>query len=224
MKERLDDQTIALRVAKEFQDGWYINLGLGIPTLCGNFIAEDKLVFFMAENGLLGYGRIQTWEEAQEAGWRFVDGGAQPVMPRTGMSVFDFAEAFDMIRGGHLDLTVLGALQVSETGDLANWSMGGMMGGIIGGAMDLAVGAKRVFAAMHHVEEKTNKPKILKQCAYPLTAKHCVDMIFTDLAVIEVTKQGLVLREIAPGWTEVEVQSLTEPRLTIADDLSEITL
>ncbi len=121
MKERLDDQTIALRVAKELQDGWYVNLGMGIPTLVSNFVPEGRTVFFQAENGLLGYGPIATPERANELGWLYVNAAAQPVLPQPGMCIFDYAEAFDMIRGGHLDLIILGGLQVSERGDLANW-------------------------------------------------------------------------------------------------------
>ena len=227
-KERLEEQTIALRAARELQDGWYVNLGFGIPTLMSNFIPEGRTIFFQAENGILGYGRIQSWEEAGAAGWRFVDGGGQPVVSLPGMSIFDFGQSFDMIRGGHLDLVILGALQVSEKGDLANWSMGkdargGWLGGLIGGAMDLAIGAKRVYVTMTHTE-KDDKPKILKKCTYPLTAKEVVKKIFTNISVIDVTKEGLVLKEVAPGWTAEEVQALTEPKLIVAEDLKTIEL
>ena len=223
-KTRLDEQTIALRAAKELEDGWYVNLGYGIPTGVSNLIS-DKMFFFHAENGLLGYGSIQTVEEANEAGWVYVNGGAQPVNPAPGMSVFDYEEAFDMIRGGHLDAVVLGAFQVSEKGDLANWRLPGYKGkgGTIGGAMDLAVGAKKVIVTMQHVD-KDGKPRIVKKCTMDLTARECVDVIVTDLAVIEVTKEGLVLKELAPGWTVNEVQALTEPRLLVAKDLKEIEL
>lgn len=225
MKERLDEQTMALRAAKELQDGWYVNLGFGIPTLVSNFIPEGRTVIFQAENGLLGFGPIATPEEANEMGWCYVNGGAQPVLLAPGMAVFDFGEAFDMIRGGHLDLAILGGLQVSERGDLANWSLPTYSGkgGTIGGAMDLAACARRVFVTMTHTE-RDNKPKIVKQCTYALTAKQCVDLIITDLAVIEVTDKGLVLKEIAPGWTVAEIQALTEPRLIVAEDLRTIEL
>ena len=225
MKQRLDEQTVALRVAKELQDGWYVNLGFGIPTLVSNFISEDRAILFLAENGLLGYGPIASTEEASEMGWCYVNAGAQPVLPAPGMAIFDYGEAFDMIRGGHLDLTVLGGLQVSQKGDLANWRLPTYKGkgGTIGGAMDLAACVKRVFVAMTHTE-KDNKPKIVKECTYALTAKECVDLIITDLAVIEVTGDGLVLKEIAPGWRVEEIQALTEPRLIVAEGLKDIEL
>lgn len=225
MKQRLDEQTIALRAAKELQDGWYVNLGFGMPTLVSNLISPDKTIFFHAENGLLGYGSIQTIEEANEAGWLYVNGGAQPVNPAPGMSVFDYEEAFDMIRGRHLDAAVLGAFQVSEKGDLANWRLPGYKGkgGTIGGGMDLAIGAKKVIATMNHVDTKGN-PRIVKECTMDLTGRQCVDIIITDLAVIEVTKEGLVLKEFAPGWAVAEIQAVTEPRLLIGKDLKEIEL
>jgi len=225
MKERLDETTIALRVAKELQDGWYVNLGFGIPTLAASFLPEGRSVFFQSENGLLGYGGTATVEEAGEMGWLYVDAAAQPVFPAPGMAIFDYGEAFDMIRGGHLDLTVLGGLQVSERGDLANWRMPMYTGkaGTIGGAMDLAASARRVYVAMTHTE-KGNRPKIVRECKLALTAKRCVHRIFTDLAVIDVTEKGLVLEEKAPGWSVEEIQALTEPKLIVAKDLKDIEL
>ena len=225
MKERLDETTIALRVSKELQDGWYVNLGFGIPTLAASFLPEGRTVFFQSENGLLGYGGTATLEEASEMGWLYVDAAAQPVFPAPGMAIFDYGEAFDMIRGGHLDLTVLGGLQVSEQGDLANWRMPMYTGkaGTIGGAMDLAASARRVYVAMTHTE-KGNKPKIVRECKLALTAKRCVHRIFTDLAVIDVTGKGLVLEEKAPGWSVEEIQALTEPTLIVAEDLKDIEL
>ena len=225
MKERLDEQTVALRAAKELQDGWYVNLGFGMPTLVSNFVPESRTILFQSENGLLGYGPIASAEAANEMGWCYVNAGAQPVLPAPGMAIFDYGDAFDMIRGGHIDLVILGGLQVSERGDLANWRLPTYAGkgGTIGGAMDLAACAKRVFVTMTHTE-KDNRPKIVKECTYALTAKECVDLVVTDLAVIEVTRKGLVLKEIAPGWTVEEVQSLTEPKLIVADDLKDIEL
>lgn len=225
MKERLDEQTIALRAARELEDGWYVNLGFGMPTLVSNFIPEGREVIFQAENGLLGYGPIATPEEANDLGWRFVNAGAQPVLPKPGMAVFDYGEAFDMIRGGHIDLVILGGLQVSERGDLANWRLPIYTGrgGTIGGAMDLATCAKKVYVTMTHTE-KDDKPKIVRKCSYAMTAEGCVDLIFTDIAVIAVTPEGLVLKEKAPGWTAEEVQALTEPKLKIAEDLKDIEL
>jgi len=225
VKERLDEQTMALRMARELRDGWYVNLGFGIPTLVANFVPEDKQVFFFGENGLLGFGPISSPEQARELGWRFVDASAHPVAPAPGMAVFDYAEAFDMIRGGHVDVTVLGGLQVSPKGDLANWRLPIYKGkgGTIGGAMDLATCCKRVFVIMTHTE-KRGKPKIVKECSYPLTARNCVDLMVTDLAVIHVTDEGLVLKETAPGWSVEDVQALTEPRLIIAPDVKTIEL
>lgn len=225
MKERLDEQTIALRVAKELQDGWYVNLGYGIPTLVSDFIPGGRSVFFQAENGVLGYGDFATQEEANELGWLYVNAAAQPIFPAPGMALCDYGEAFDMIRGGHLDLTILGALQVSERGDLANWRMPMYTGkaGTIGGAMDLAACAKRVFITMTHTD-KDNKPKIVKECTMALTGRQCVDLIVTDLAVIEVADKGLVIKEYAPGWSLEEIQALTEPRLIVDKDLKEIEL
>lgn len=225
MKPRLERETIAFRAAKELQDGWFVNLGFGIPTLISDFIFYDKQIYFQGENGILGYGQIQTLEEANQTGWRYVNGGGQPVVPGPNMSVFDYVEAFDMIRGGHLDATVLGAFEVSEKGDIANWRLPGYKGegGTIGGSMDLAVGAKRVIVTMHHTDPAGN-PRIVKKCSMDLTGRECVNVIITDLAVIEVTKNGLLLKEIAPGWSSEEIQALTEPTLVVSPDLKEIEL
>lgn len=221
-KERLDEQTMALRAAKEIKDGDYVNLGFGIPTLVSNFIPEGKTVFFHAESGILCHSRIATEEEADDMGWVLVNASGQPVMPLPGMSLFTMAEAFDMVRGGKLDLTILGGLQVSERGDLANWRSPHLFTSI-GGAMDLAANTKKVIVCMTHVTPN-NENKIVRKCTLPLTAKECVDLIVTDLAVVEVTPKGLLLKEIAPRWTPEEVQALTEPRLIIDPDLKEIEL
>ena len=224
-KERLDEQTVALRAARELQDGWYVNLGFGIPTLVANYIPEGKNIIFFAENGLFGYGNIATPQEADALGWKYVDGMAHPVLPAPGMCLTDYAEAFDIIRGGHLDLTILGGLQVSPQGDLANWRLPIYTGksGTIGGAMDLAACTRQVYVTMKHTE-KDDKPKIVNKCSFPLTAKKCVDLIFTDIAFIMVTPEGLLLKEVAPGWTPDEVQALTEPRLMFAPDWKEMEL
>ncbi|MFC1989578.1 3-oxoacid CoA-transferase [Chloroflexota bacterium] len=224
MKERLSGEKIAMRVAKEFKDGDYVNLGVGIGSLCTLFMPPDKEVFFQAEQGVVGYTRTLSEEELEIADLDYVSIGGFIPLPSPGMSVFDIATSFDMIVGKHLDCTVLGGLEVSERGDLANWTKGSVAtAGGIGGAMDLAVGAKRVIVAMTHIDKKGN-PKIVRECKFPLTAKECVDLIVTDLAVIEVASQGLLLKEIAPGRTVEEVQALTEPNLIIADDLCEIEL
>ena len=221
MKTRLDEQTMALRVAREFQDGMVINLGFGIPTLASNFIPEGREVIFQSENGCLGIGPMATSEE--EMDFNLVNATGQFATPRLGMSFFDHAESFSMIRGKHIDLCVLGGLQVSEKGDLANFLIPGREPGNIGGGMDLAFGAARLIVVMTHTT-KDDKPKILKQCTYPLTAPHCVSLIITDVAVIEVTPDGLLLKETAPDWTVEEIQALTEPKLKVAADLKQISL
>jgi 3-oxoacid CoA-transferase subunit B len=234
-KSRLDEQTIAMRAASEFQDGMVINLGGGIPTLACNFVPEGREVLFHAENGALGYGGIATTETAD---WDLFNASFQPVTPLPGMSFFGHDESFALIRGGHVDISVLGALEVSEKGDLANWIAGDLStfnGSLqdwikldryppgVGGAMDLAVGAKKVIVTMLHTT-RDGKPKIVKKCKYELTGRECVSLIITDLAVIEVSPRGLILKEIAPGYTPEEVQTVTEPRLIIASDLKEIAL
>jgi 3-oxoacid CoA-transferase B subunit len=220
MKMRLDEQTITLRAAKEFQDGDVVNLGYGMPGLCANFIPEGRTTFFQSENGVLGYGELAPDEEKD---YELINACDQPVTRQPGMCFFDSGISFDMIRGGHIDIVVLGAYQVSEKGDLANWGRSGRPATGMGGAMDLAVGAKRVIVTMMHTT-KDGEPRIVKKCTYPLTAKECVSTIFTDISVIEVTTRGLVLKEIAPGWSSEEVQKLTEPKLIIAPDIHEIEL
>ena len=223
MKSRLDRETMAMRVAKEFQDGWVVNLGLGIPTLANLFIPEGRTVHFQTENGALGFGAPLREDELEMADVNLINAGGQFVRWFPGMSFFDGAESFAMIRGGHIDLTILGALQVSEKGDLANWVVPEWGTGNMGGGMDLAAGAKRMIAVMQHVT-KDGKPKIVKECSYPLTARECVTMIITDVAVIAVTAEGLLLEEVAPGWTAEEVQALTEPTLLTSKGLKPIDL
>jgi len=220
MKTRLDEQTIALRAAREFTDGSVVNLGYGMPGLCANYIPEGRTVFFQSENGMLGYGNLASDAEKD---YEMINASDQPVTPLPGMSFFDSGISFDMIRGGHIDIVVLGAYQVSEKGDLANWGRPGRPATGMGGGMDLAAGAKKVIVTMLHTT-KEGAPRIVKKCTYPLTARQCVSLIVTDLAVIEVTAEGLVLKEIAPGWTVPEVQSLTEAKFVPADDLKEIEL
>ena len=220
MKLRLDEQTIALRVAREFKDGMVINLGYGMPGLCANLIPEERTIYFHAENGVLGYGALGGDEEKD---YELINASDQPVTHMPGMCFFDSATSFDMIRGGHIDLVVLGAYQVSQQGDLANWGRPGRPATGMGGGMDLAAGCKQVFVMMLHTT-KDGAQRIVKECSFPLTAKNCVNRIFTDVAVIDVTKKGLVLQEVAPDWTAEEVQALTEAPLLIAGDLKEIEL
>jgi 3-oxoacid CoA-transferase B subunit len=220
MKARLDRQTIALRVANEFYDGAIVNLGGGIPALAANFVPEGRSVTFHAENGVLGFGGVPP--ENEQSPYCLGANGI-PFSALPGMSFFSHADSFAMIRGGHIDISVLGALQVSEKGDLANWTFPERGIGNIGGAMDLAAGCSRIIVAMEHVTPK-GQLKILKECSYPLTAAKCVKLIVTDIAVIQVTNTGLVLQETAPGWTAEEVQAYTEPKMLISPDLKEIEL
>jgi 3-oxoacid CoA-transferase len=220
-KHRLDRETIAMRAASELREGDYVNLGLGIPNLCALHIPEG--VVFHSENGVLGYGPLVMEDEIDRAEFHRVDAGGRFWTPAPGMALFDILTSFAMIRGGRLT-TILGALQVSERGDLANWNKGDdALGGTIGGGMDLAVGSRRVIVTMEHTS-RDGTPKIVRRCTCPLTARECVDLIVTDLAVIEVTPRGLVLKEIAHGWTPAEVQALTGPELAAAPDLKEIEL
>jgi 3-oxoacid CoA-transferase B subunit len=219
-KERLDRQIMALRVAKEFQDGNVVNLGIGIPGLAANFVPAGREVIFHSENGVLGYGEITL---PGEGDLDLVNAGGQTVKRAPGMCFFSHDESFAIVRGGHLDISVMGAYQVSEKGDLANYMVPERQVGTIGGAMDLAFGAKKLIIVMNHTT-KEGDYRIVKKCHYHLTAPKCVDLIVTDIAVIEVTKKGLVLKEVAPGWTPEDVQKLTEPKLIVAPDCHDIEL
>jgi 3-oxoacid CoA-transferase subunit B len=220
VKPRLDEQTIALRAAREFFDGSVVNLGYGMPGLCANLIPEGRTVYFQSENGVLGYGSLAADKDKD---YELINASDQPVTTLPGMSFFDSAASFDMIRGGHVDIAVLGAYQVSVKGDLANWGRPGRPATGMGGGMDLAAGVKRVIVTMLHTT-KEGAPRIVNECTYPLTAKQCVNLIITDLAVIEVTARGLVLKETAPGWTVKEIQNLTEAKLVPALNIKEIEL
>lgn len=209
-----------MRVAREFQDGDVVNLGLGIPTLCSQFVPEGRTIVYHSESGVLNYGAMA---EPGEEDADLINAGGQFLAWTPGMSFFNSAEAFAMIRGGHIDVTVLGALQVSETGDLANWMLPERGIGNVGGAMDLATGARRVIIAMEHTD-RHGMPKVVNECTFPLTGRGCVSLIVTDIAVLEVSTQGLVLKEVAPGWTPAAVQEQTEPRLTVPSGLREMEL
>ncbi len=221
MKQRLDRDTMAMRAAKELKDGDCVNLGFGMPTLCALYVPEG--VRFETEAGLLGYGRLVMADEIDRADWHYIDASGRFCTPAPGMAIFDVVTSFAMIRSGRL-ISIMGGFQVSEKGDLANWNTGGdALGGTIGGAMDLAVGSRMVIITMEHTT-KEGKPRIVKKCTYPLTARESVDLVVTDLAVIEVKPEGLLLKEAAPGWTAEEVQALTEARLIIAPDFKEVEL
>ena len=221
MEQGLTRELIALRVAKELKDGMYVNLGFGLPTLTSLFLPEGIDVILHAEHGILGYSGIVA--DGKDADVDLVNAGGQPTTLLPGASIFDLNTSFVMVRGGFIDVAVLGAYQVSEKGDIANWAVGGSQVGGIGGAIELAMGAKRLIVAMEHTD-KNGKPKIVKECSYPLTARSCVDTIITNLAYLEVTPGGLLLKEVAPGITVEDVQALTEPSLRIADSLTEMEL
>ncbi len=213
---------IALRVSKEIEDNSYVNLGIGIPTLVSNWL-EGRDVILQSEIGMLKTGSLA---EGADVDQDLINASCQPVLEVPGTVYFDISESFAMIRGGHVDVTVMGAFQVNESGDFASWlnPSRGLDGvGNIGGSMDLAAGAKKLFIAMEHTTNK-GEPKIVRDLTYPATAKNKVNRIFTDLAVIAVTSEGLMLKEIYPGLTVDDIQSVTEPKLLIAPDLKEIEL
>lgn len=216
----LDRNQIAQRIAKELQDGWYVNLGIGIPTLVANYIPEDIEVEFQSENGILGMGPF-PFDGEEDAD--LINAGKQTVTIRPGGSIFDSATSFAMIRGQHVDLTVLGAMEVADNGDIANWKIPGKMVKGMGGAMDLVASAENIIVAMAHTNKK-GQSKLLRQCTLPLTGVKCVSRVVTNLAVMDITPEGFKLVERAPGVSVEEIKNATEGRLVIEGDIPEMQL
>ena len=218
---RLDRDAVAKRAARDLFDGSTVNLGIGIPALCANFLPDEVELLYHAENGILGFKELSAPGQGDP---NLMDAGGNFPKLVPGMAFFDSVESFSLIRGGHIDVTVLGALQVSRNGDLANWIIPKRGIGSIGGAMDLAANAKRVVIAMEHTA-RGDTPKIVEECTFPLTAPGCVDEIITDIAVIEINRESgrMILREMAPGWSFNDVQDRTEATLVIDGEIIEIS-
>ncbi|WP_251551411.1 3-oxoacid CoA-transferase subunit B [Neobacillus muris] len=219
-KRLLTREQIAKRIAHDLQDGDVVNIGIGIPVLVSNYVAPDAEIVYHSEQGVLGMGKkAKPGEEDPD----LVNASKEPVTLVPGGSYSHSSDSFGMARGKHIDVAILGGMQVSEKGDLANWKVKGAKLGSIGGAMDIAIGAKKVVIAMTHTS-KNGEIKIVKNLDYPVTALRCVNRIYTDLAVIDVTRDGLMLKEIAPGFTVEDVQKVTEPPLIVSEDIKEIQI
>lgn len=214
----LSREEMAKRIAKELKDGYYVNLGIGIPTLVANYIPDGMNVILQSENGLLGIGPFPFEGEEQAD---LINAGKQTITYIKGASFFSSADSFAMIRGGHIDLTVLGGLEIDEEGNLANWMVPGKMVKGMGGAMDLVAGTRQVIVCMQH-KNKEGKSKVLKKCSLPLTGVKCVNKVVTDLAVMDFTENGFVLRERAPGVSVEEIVNSTEAKLIVEGDIPEM--
>ena len=216
-KTKLTRQQMCDRLAMEFQDGWIVNLGVGMPTLCSNYVDPSREIINHSENGVVGYGPLAA--EGHEDR-HLVNAGGQHVTPQPGMGIVHHADSFMMIRGGMIDVTVMGAYEVAENGDFANWRIPNRKGGGIGGAMDLAACAQRVFIAMEHTTRE-GEPRLLKRCKLPITAPGVVKMLVTDLGLFAITPDGFELAEHAPGWNPEEIQELTEAKVHVSPNLKE---
>lgn len=216
----LDKTGIAKRIAQELQDGWYVNLGIGIPTLIANYVPEDVNVVFQSENGIMGMGPF-PYEGEEDAD--LINAGKQTITAMPGAAIFDSATSFAMIRGQHIQLTVLGAMEVADNGDIANWKIPGKMVKGMGGAMDLVASAENIIVAMMHTNRK-GQSKLLRQCSLPLTGVGCVKKVVTNLAVLDVTDTGFRLVERAPGVSVEEIQAATEGRLIIEGEVPEMVI
>lgn len=216
----LDKNGIAKRIAKEVKDGYYVNLGIGIPTLVANYVRDDIQVEFQSENGILGMGPFPIKGEEDPD---LINAGKQTITARPGASFFDSATSFGMIRGQHVDLTILGAMEVAENGDIANWKIPGKMVKGMGGAMDLVASAENIIVAMRH-KNKHGQSKLLKKCSLPLTGVQCVKTIVTDMAVLNITDEGFKLIERAPGVSVEEIKEATEGNLIVEGDIPEMQL
>jgi len=216
----LTRQQMADRVALEFQDGWIVNLGVGIPTMCSNTDIGDRDITYHSENGVIGYGPVAA---PGHEDLNLVNAGGQNVTLKAGASVVHHADSFAVIRGGHIDVTVMGAYQVAMNGDFANWKLKGQKGGGIGGAMDLAACARRVFIILEHVTRR-NEPRLVESCDLPVTARGVVKLVATNYGLFEPTGEGFLLREIAPGLTVDEIRATTAGKLTVSDGLKPVKL
>ncbi|MEM6723746.1 MAG: CoA transferase subunit B [Bacteroidota bacterium] len=216
----LDKAGIAKRIAQELQDGWYVNLGIGIPTLIANYVPDGLAVTFQSENGILGMGPF-PYEGEEDAD--LINAGKQTITALPGAAIFDSATSFAMIRGQHIQLTVLGAMEVSDNGDIANWKIPGRMVKGMGGAMDLVASADNIIVAMMHTN-KRGQSKLLKQCTLPLTGVRCVRKVVTNMAVLDITPKGFKLIERAPGVSVEDIQKATEGRLIIEGDIPEMAI
>ena len=224
MKEFLSKDVIPMRAARELKDGDVVNVGVGLPMLTRNYVPPDIEVIWHSENGAINFGRLLTEDEQDKGDIDYTSAGGQFFLPQPGTSFVDHATSFIVIRGGRLDVAIIGGMQVSEQRDLSNWTwdVEGRAGGI-GGSMDLVMGAKKVIVTMTHVTRERT-PKVVKECDLPVTGRKCVDTLISDLGVFDFTPQGIQIREIAPGWTFEEVQALTEPTLVPSPDMKVMEL